>query len=264
MIGSDYVGLTSLGTGTTKTLLGGADLVLPAWARSILAVRPTLVTETPVADEAVMASLTIESDDVPIQPFITLANPISGVDAAAGGAFTGEPPWYPVNCPVNGGDRLKIYGTSLNAITTGGFMGCQVVMSDRKVASRKHAKIGAITSTGTTTSVNVNEASYTLTGGKRITELLGFAAVMTVAATDTLAGRFEFLSNDFKDPTPLKLPVNPICGGISATIIGTMTPGLSRAKVDIGILSPCQLTNNINLAIAPAAAGQFITGVIYE
>lgn len=264
MIGSDFVGLTNLGTGVVKTQLGDADLVLPAWARSILAVRPTLVTETPVADEAVMAYLTLESDDIAVQPFLALCNPISGVDAAAGAAFAGEPPWYPVNCPVNGGDRLKVYGTSLNAITTGGWMGCQVVLSDKKAGGQIHGKIGTVTSTGTTIDLNVNEPSYTLTGGTMLKEILGFVAMMAVAATDAIAGRLEFLSNDFKEPTPLKLPLNPICGGISATIIGTMTPGLSRAKVEVPIMSPCQLTNNLNMAVSPAGAGQFITGVLYQ
>lgn len=264
MIGSDIVGPTYLGTGTSKIQLGGADLVLPAWAKSILAVRPKLTTETPVADEAVMAYLTLESDDFAIQPYLALCNPISGMDAAGGGAFAGEPPWYTVNCPVPGGARLKAYGTSLNAITTGGWMSCQVIVSDSKPGGQQHAKIGTVTDTGTVLGVNVNEASYTLTGGSKITEIFGAAALMVIAATDTLDGRFEFLSNDFRDPTPLKLPTNPIAGGISATIIASMTPGLSRAKVDVGILSPCQLTNNLNMGIAPASAGKFITGVMYQ
>lgn len=263
MIGSDIAGPTSLGTGTTKTQLGGADLVLPAWARSILAVRPTLTIDDATIDESVMGYLTLESDDFAIQPFQALCNPIEAAETT-GTLFAGEPPWYPLNCNINGGDRIKIYGTALIANTAAPMMSCQIIMSDRKMSGQLHGKVGTITATGTTAAVNVNEASYTLTGGKVLTEILGAVGVLAPTSPDSIAGRFEFLSNDFKEPTPLKLPVHPICGQISNVAGSASTPGLSRAKIEVPILSPCQLTNNLNMAVASAGNGKFITGVMYK
>ena len=263
------IGPTGLGTGTTKTQLGGTALVMPAWARAILAVRPMLVTETPTVDESVMAYLTLESDDFAVQPYLALTNPIMPVGAgggATGAAHNGEPPWYPVNCPINGGDRLKVYGTALLANTAEPLMGCQIIVSDKKPGAQLHSKIGALTSTGVTPSVNVVEASYTLTGGNTLKEILGFIALGVTATVDTIIGRFEFISNDLQNPTPLKLTCNPISGGVVGAGGGAAfsTPGLARAKVDVPIRSPCQFTNNLNLANTPAAAGKFITGVLYQ
>lgn len=269
MIGSDVIGPTGIGTGTTKTQLGGAALVMPAWARAILAVRPTLVTETPTLDESVMAHLTLESDDFSIQPYLALCNPImpaSNIGLNTGCLFVGEAPWYPVNCPINGGDRLKVYGTALLGNSAEPLMSCEVIVSDKKPGAQLHAKIGTLTSTGVAPSVNVVEASYTLTGGKTLKELLAFIGLGVTADVDTIIGRFEFISNDLENPTPLKLMGNPINAGLlPATGGGAFsTPGLARARVDVPIRSPCQFTNNLQLANTPGAAGKFITGVLYE
>lgn len=265
MIGIDAIGPTSIGATTVKTQLGGTALVMPAWARAILAVRPMLVTETPTTDQSVMAYLTLESDDFAVQPYLALCNPIMPIDGTAGGPLAGEPPWYPVNCPINGGDRLKVYGTSLLANTGAPMMGCEVVVSDKKPGAQLHAKIGTLTETGVTPSVNVVEASYTLTGGNTLKELLGFIALETMATVDTIIGKLEFISNDLQNPTPLKLMANPICGIlVGAPGAAALTPGLARAKVDVPIRSPCQFTNNLNMANTPAAHGHFITGVLYQ
>lgn len=264
MIGSDLIGPTSLGAGATaKVQLGGADLVLPAWARSILAIRPMLQIVTPTVDEAVMASVTLESDDFSVQPYIMLGAPIQSNDGAAAAPFTPEPPWYPVNCPINGGDRIKIYGTPLTASTVAPYMSCQVIVGDKKPGAQLHAKIGAITATGTAASVNVTEDSYTLTGGNTLKELVGAVGTMALLAGDVIMGRFDFISNDLKDPTPLKLPTAPM-SGILGTADSILSPGLSRAKVEVPISSPCLFTNSLRMALAPAGAGKFITGVIYQ
>lgn len=263
------IGPTSIGTGTTKTQLGGTALVMPAWARAILAVRPTLVTETPTVDESVMAYLTLESDDFAVQPYLALCNPImpvSDVGLNGGCAFVGEAPWYPVNCPINGGDRVKVYGTALQANTGAPLMACEVIVSDKKPGAQLHSKIGTLTGTGVTPSVNVVEASYTLTGGNTLKEILGFVGLGVTATVDTIMGRFEFISNDLQNPTPLKLMANAINAGVLPGTAGGAfsTPGLARAKVDVPIRSPCQFTNNLQLANTPGAAGKFITGVLYQ
>lgn len=264
MIGSDLIGPTSLGVGATaKVQLGGADLVLPAWARSILAIRPMLQIVTPTVDEAVMASVTLESDDFSVQPFITLAAPIQSSDGTHAAPFTPEPPWYPVNCPIAGGDRLKVYGTPLTASSAAPYMSCQVVVGDKKPGAQLHSKIGTITATGTAASVNVTEASYTLTGGNTLKEIIGAVGTMALLAGDVIMGRFDFVSNDLKFPTPLKLPTSVMSGilGVEDAII---SPGLSRAKVEVPISSPCLFTNSLRMALAPVGAGKFITGVIYQ
>lgn len=262
MIGSDVIGPTELGTGTTKTLLGGAALVLPAWARSILAVRPTLTIDDATINEYVLANITLESDDFSIQPYLALCNPIEAAETT-GSLFAGEPPWYPVNCPINGGDRLKAYGTALTGNTAAPRISLQVIMSDKKAGAQIHGKIGTATALGAAAATIV-EAAYTLTGGNTLKEILGAVGILAPTAPDSVAGRFEFISNDLKDPTPLKLPIHPMCGSISNVAGSQMTPGLSRAKVDVPIMSPCLFTNQIVESVACAGNGKFITAVLYQ
>lgn len=256
MIGSDVVGPTAIADTETQV---GADLVLPSWARSILAIRPMVQNATPTTVEQVMHKIKLMSDDFAVQPYEVLCAPTAATTGASGGVQAPEPPWYPVNCPINGGDRVKVFGNELDALTVDANMMCQVVVSDKKAGAQLHARVGTLTTLGAA-GVYTAGTPYTITGGNSLKELIGFAGGPGVTL-EGLIGFLEFRSNDFKDPTPLKVPMNPMSPGITE---GGMlnTTGLSRTKVDLPIQSPCMIEDGCNAM--DLSAGHFITGVIYQ
>jgi len=256
MKGSDVVGPTAIAA--TQTQLGGGDLVLPAWARSILAIRPMTANATPTTLEGVVHKLHLESEDFSVAPYEVLCAPTGPVENV-GGVQAPEPPWYPVNCPVDGGSRLKIYGNELRALTADANMLCQIILSDKKAGGQYHAKVGGdFTETGAS-GIYTPGTAYTITGGHTLEEIYGIYMPDGVTLEGGM-GYFEFRSNDFDDPTPLKLPTNPISPSI--TDGGVNTTGLARAKIEVGMLSPCKITGSLTLT--DVSAGDFITGVLYR
>lgn len=261
MLGIDVAGPTSLGTGTAKVLLGDDNLTLPAWTRSILAVRPLTIIDTPTAGEPVLSALTLESDDFAIQPYQVIVNPIDSTKGATGNVFAGQPRWYPLNCPVSGGSELKVFGNALAANTVAPMMACEFLLSDSVASPQAHARIGTLTPTGAVGATAI-EPAYTITGARTVVELYGLVVHTILAAGDAIMGRFEFTSNDFVSPTPLKLLTNPVPGILGITG-GSLTPGLASVKVNVDIKSPCLFENNLLLSLAPATPGRFITGVLF-
>ena len=255
MIGTDVVGPTAIAAAETQV---GSDLVLPAWARSILAIRPMVANATPTTLEPLMHKIHLMSDDFSVQPYEVLCAPTGGI-IGTGSLQAPEPPWYPVNCPINGGDHLKVYGTELEALTVDANMMCQIVVSDKKVGAQIHAKVGVQTVTAGA-DLYAPGTPYTITGGNTLKEIIGMVLSTTPTTVEGVIGYFDFRSNDFKSPTPLKLPLNAI--GTSITLGGQSSPSLSRAKVEVPIQSPCIIQDGCTLFDIPTA-GDFITGVLY-
>jgi len=263
--GPDVVGSTSLGTGVTKTLLGGADLVLPEWARSIVAIIPIVNIDVPTVLESVLAKCILESDDVTIGPFEVLAAPISACLGATIAPFVAKPERYVVNCPVIGGSKISVYGQALVANTAAPVMSCTVVISSEPPKGKQRfAKMGTLTSTGTTASTDVSGTQYSFSKGSKIVELIGSLVPATVAAADAIQGYFRYSSSELERVTPLKLPFNPVPGGLS-TIFSTKIDGVSRIPVDVPIVQgQVNIQDYCFMDLAPAAAGNFVTGVIVE
>ena len=264
-IGIDIVGSTGLGTGTTKTLLGGGNYVLPAWARSIVAVIPIVNIDVPTVSESVLAKLSVESEDFNCSPFEVLAAPLTSCLGATVAPFVAKPEKYLMNCPVNGGDQMQLYGTALVANTAAPVMSCAIVMSSNPPMNpQRFAKMGTLTSTGTTASTEVAGTLYSFSKAHKIIEVFGAVVPDTVAAGDALAGFFRFWSTEFLQPTPLKMPFNPVPGGLS-TIFSTKLDGVSRYPVEVET-QPGQVNiqDYVYLDLAPAAAGNFVTGMIFE
>lgn len=264
MIGIEHTGFTGLGTGTTKTQLGGADVVLPAWAKSVLAILPNVTIDVPTAAESVITNCVLESDDFPVSPFEVLNAPIGAVLGATTGTFAAKTEKYAVGAPCKGGDRLRVYGTALVANTAAPTMGCGVVVSDMMPGHKpQHAKLGTLTSSGTTATSDVAGTAYQFVGGRRIKELIGVFGHTTVAAASAVNGYIKYSSSEFIQSTPLKLPLNPISAGLS-TLVPTFIDGVSRAQVDVPISSPTRIQDYLYMGLAPTVAGNFVSGVVYE
>lgn len=262
IIGVDIIGTTGLGTGTTKTQLGGADYVLPEWARQIVAVRPYATIDVPTVSESVLTKLTLESEDFVISPYEVLAAPISSHLGATSVPFVPKIETYQVNCPVQGGGKLKAYGTALVANTAAPNMGCVVIMSSRPPTERQlFAKMGTLTATGTTASTEVAGTQYSFSKGSEIVELFGAYVPDTLAAAEGVCGYLRFESSEFAAPVPLKMAFQPQVGLITAGAANI--DGVSRQEVKVS-LRPGQanIQDYFLMDLAPAAAGNFVTGVM--
>ena len=257
MKGSDVIGPTAI-VDLVETQLGGADLVLPAWARSILAIRPAVAHATPAATKVLVHKLHLDSEDFSVAPYEVLCA-TTGPFVGTGAVQAPESPWYPVNCPVDGGSRLKVYGQALVDAGVHANMSCQIIISDKKAGGQYHAKVGGAYTAVGAAGIYTPGTAYTVTGGHTIEEIYGVLGLDGVTVEGAM-GYFEFRSNDFDDPTPLKLPTNPYSA--CHTDGGANTTGLARAKVEVGMLSPCKITGSLTLA--DVSAGDFITGVLYR
>ena len=264
VIGIDRVNATSLGAASTaKVLLGGANLVLPDWAKSIVSVSPIVNIDIPTVSESVLAQCILESDDFNIGPFEVPAAPISSCLGATIAPFVATPEVYPVNCPVNGG-QLKIYGKALVANTAAPVMTVSVTISSEPPRGPQYfAKMGTLTSSGIVASTEVAGTQYQFSKGRRIVELFGVLVPDTVAAGDALSGYIRFSSSEFTHVTPAKLELNPCVGGLS-TIFSTKIDGVSRQKVSIPVNGgQTNIQDNLYMDLAPAAAGNFVSGVMF-
>lgn len=265
VIGSDVVGGTSLGTGTTKTLLGGANLVLPEWAKSIIAVIPSVNIAVPTVSESVLAKLIIESEDFNVGPFEVLAAPITSCLGTTVAPFIAKPERYVVNCNVQGGSKVALYGQALVANTTAPIMSCTIIISSEPAPGpQRYAKMGTCTNTGTTASTDVVGTQYSFSKGSKIIELFGAVVPAVVQAADDISGHFRYSSTEFDRVTPVKFEFNPVVGGLS-TMFSTKVDGISRMPVQIPIVAgQVNIQDYLHMTTAPAATGNFVTGVIVE
>lgn len=265
VVAPDVVGSTSLGTGLTKTLIGGKSLILPEWARSIVAIIPIVTIDVPTAGESVIAKCTLESEDFTVGPFEVLASPISACLGATIAPSIAEPERYLVNCPVPGGAKLDVYGEALVANTSAPVMSCAVIVSSEPpTGKQRFAKMGSLTSTGTVASTDVAGTPYSFSKGHEIVEVFGVVAPDTVAAADALTGYIRFASSEFARSAPLKMPFTPIPGGLS-TIFSTKLDGVSRLPVRIPLeVGQKNISDYLYMDLAPAAAGSWVSGVIVE
>ena len=262
MIGLELAAYTVL-SGTTKTQLnGGSDVILPAWARSIVAIEVNTVLEVPVtAEDGVLAGVYLESDDFNVAPFEVLAKPIGGIVGAGGQSASGKVT-YAVNAAVNGGDRLRVYGKNFVTVTNDPEMAVSIVISSEPPAfTQKHAKLGTLTTAGTAIDTDIAGTVYTFTAGHRIVELFGVLVPTTVTTIQALSGYIRFESSEFGAPVPLKLLLNPVNAIITS---GSVDVDISRQAVDVPVRSPTTIQDYLNLSIESSGDGKFISGVIFE
>lgn len=263
-----HTGFTSLGTSTAKTQLGGAAVILPAWARSIWAVVPQVVIDDPTAAEAVIASCAVESNDVSLTPFEVMPAPgTSFVGSATTGVFHARNETFGMGVPVNGGEQISVYETALVANTAAPIGSATLVVSNMHPGHpQRHAKIGTLTSTGTTASSDVAGTRYNFSGGTHIIELYGAIVQTTRTSNEGITGYVKYTSSEFDGVSDVRLPLNPIGGGLGTNDAG-LVDGVSRQKVDIP-LAPGRGQVNIQdylfMGLAPGTAGNFVDGVIYE
>ena len=267
---------TVMPNSTAKTLLGGATVILPSWAKSIMAVVAKASTEVPVASIGFAPLVEVESNDLGVMPFQVFAPPTASIIGAASHTQnTAKPEVYQLNASCNGGEQMSCYGTGLVATggTMTGFIGTNLIVSNMRpevmagvLAKQRRAKVGTITSTGVTANADVAGTRYNFSGGTHITELQGIAYLQAPVASKGLAGHAKYTSNEFDGVSEVKMDFNPLSGAFG-TLGMSIVDGVSRLKVDVPVL-PGQGQVNIQdygyFGVVSSTAGYFCTGLIYE
>lgn len=261
-VGCKTITSTSLGTGTTRTKIG--SVTLPSWCQAILAVIPYLAEITPTTVQSVSAKLELESDSLGLKPFEVLPAPMGAGLGATFNTFTGREKFL-VGINTKGGEIVDLYGTALVANTVAPEMKAALILSDKPSPfPQRHAKLGTLTASGTAADTDVAGTAYQISNAKRIVELQSIFHPKTIAAGDAFLGVMKYVSSEFALNTPVELPMHALSFGLGAT--GSMLiPGTSRLDVDIPV-KPGQVNiqDYLYADILTAAAGSFISGVIYE
>lgn len=263
-IGTKFTGYTSIGTSTTATLLGGANLKLPDGAKEILGIFAFLTSPAGnTAAESVNGKIDVQSDDLRINPYTVFANPIGSSLLKSVAQVQGEAQFFPINCKCNGGEELKIYGQAQIAHTIAPYMGCLVVFTNQPTGKPQvFSKVSATATTGTA-AARVASGSITITGGSRLVSIAGYAVGTTVAALKGLAGYFDLSSDDFTPSWLIHLPIEPISGQVDTNIQECVST-LGRKKVDIAIRSHCVINAGFTLSVALTTAGNQQYMVMYN
>ena len=267
---------TSIGTSTTKTQLNaGSNVTMPSWAKSIVAFVPyhTLVTMT--AQEVYHSKLTVESDDVTMDPFEALLCPQHGGLGTTHDLHCPKPEKFIANIPLEGGEEIKLSGTALVANTVAPEMGCTIVVSNLPaglknrgqagwLGRQRFGKVGTRTASGTTADTETAGTAYTIHGAERIVEVYGEVGKEgTMTASDPIHGFFRLSSSDFKVAAPLKYCVTPAPAGLGT--IGTPSVGgLARFPVSIPVNQSCTIQDYFTNEYALAAAGSFTSALFFE
>lgn len=268
IISALHTGYTSLGLSTAKTQLGGAAVILPSWAKSILAVKPAVNIFDPTTAEGVITSCDVESNDLSLMPFQVLPAPIASclLGSASVQLKVNKPEIYSMGVPCGGGEQVSVYETALVANTAAPTGGATLIVSNMPAGHpQRHAKIGTLTSTGVTATSDVAGTRYNFSSARHIIELQAAMIGSLVTTVRGWMGYVKYTSNEFEGVADVKMELNPIAGGQGADITQSVD-GTTRQIVDIPVSS-----GQVNIqdyayfgVVSPTTAGNFVTGVIYE
>lgn len=255
---------TSIGSGTTKTQINTAkNVVMPSWARNLESIEPYFALDVLDADLTHFAKVTLESQDVALDPCIVLTNPIAGYDATSGQPYQPENPMYKVNCPLNGGEEITVYGENLQAVTGPNYVGLTMTITDQPPTERQRFyEVGTVTETGTA-AAEVKGTAYPIHGSDRIVEVFGIAVSEIHDAENAIFGSFRITSDDFVHSVPLEYGFQPLSGCIG-TVDGTRLIGPIRFIVDVPTYTGCTLQDYCTFDLAPTVHGFFVSGVAFN
>ena len=265
-IGSKFTGYTALSS-TTGVALGGADLELPDGAKSILAVIPYLADAVDnTTAEGSYGKIEITSSDVKINPCEILSQPVGSCLIGAAIETRSQAPAshviYPVNVPVNGGEDLTITGYGLINHTVEPYMGCEVIYSDVPPhKAQRFYKLGTLTAIGTAAAL-VAGSGISVTNGKHLIEINGFAVSVTPTTKVGVAGYLYVTSEGFTPAWQLYLPIEPSPSG-EGTDLTEACAGVARRKVMLDLDAKCTINDNYYSSVALTGNGKWICGVGY-
>lgn len=288
----DQIASVGLGTSTAKTKLGGtqvqgtsADYLVPGDARSVVAVRPKLYETTPTANQAVTATLKIESADLHLGDYEVFATPIDSGLGTTESQYQDISPIYPTNFPCYGGERVQFFGTPQVANAVQPFLAVDVLLSDTQGASVSpvrpdfdrvldysqpvQAKVAGINYGGGPTATGATGAQ-TFDGGinisapqKLLKALYGLLVGTTPAASKPIGGQFAITAGELV-LNPQRWNAEPITGFLGTTTASALNH-LSKAEcMNLRLKSPSNVKGSFTVDTAPTTAGNFELGYMYQ
>lgn len=283
----DLIAAVSLGVGTTKTKLGGtqvvgtsADYTIPTAARCIVAVRPKVYGTTPTANQSVLATLKIESQDLGMKDFEIFANPLDSGLGTIETQFQDKGKWWPLMQPCNGGEKMQFYGTAQIANTVAVYESVDLLLSDtwpegftgngwNPMYGPVQAKIAGINSGGGPTATGTAALSIGTDGGitistprKRLIDLVGVVVGTTPAASKPIGGQF-FVNASELAVNPQRWVAEPITGFLGVSVVGNQVHLSDTGPINLALRAPSTLKGNFALDLAITTAGNFEVGYIY-
>lgn len=283
----DIIAAVSLGVSTAKTKLGGtqvvgtsADYIIPTAARCIVAVRPKVYGTTPTANQAVLATLKIESTDLGMKDYEIFANPLDSGLGTAEMQMLDAGRWWPLLQPCNGGERMQFYGTAQIANTVAVYESVDLLLSDtypegfdgRNWApyyGAVQSKIAGINYGGGPTNTGTAAASIGTDGGltistprKRLIDLVAVVVGTTPAASKPIGGSF-FVSASELAINPQRWIAEPITGFLGTSTTGQQVHISDTGPINLALRAPSTLKGNFALDLAITTAGNFEVGYMY-
>jgi hypothetical protein len=276
----DIISDVSLGTSTAKTELSGdrtgnaANYTLSASCKGILSVQPYLYIVTPTANQTLIVSLKVESDDLGIKDFEVLAPPGMATVSTPSPSMsdlmrTAE---YPLYFSSLGGETVQFYGIPQVANTAAPYMGAMIKWTDdptQLTQPQFRARIGgtagaagSATSTGTSaTAVTGATIAIGSSGVRNIRAVTGILANTTLAAVKPIAGWFSITAPELA--YTLRYAAEPVQGPLAATM--PPTQHLTRVdQMNAACNTPTTLQTGLQLTAAPSTAGNFAQGILYN
>lgn len=259
---------TVMPNSTAKTLLGAATIILPSWAKSVMAVSAKTGSMVPVASVSFTPQVDVESNDLRLMPFQVFGPPIASIVGNASQNVS-KPEIYQINAPCNGGEQISVYGTALQApgSTLTPYVGANLIVSNMSPnVPQRRSKTGTLTVTGTTSGADVAGTRYNFSGGSHIVEVIGVLNDLVPTASTGFTGHYKLTSNEFDGVSEVKCDFRSIAGSIGTTGNGYID-GVSRLPLDIPV-QPGQGQVNIQdyayFSNISSSQGAFCTGVMYE
>jgi hypothetical protein len=232
--------------------------------KQIVGIEAILVGNTPTAAESNIAKVRLGSNDIALYNCEFMVNPSAAILGATGQMHVARSKFWPLYVPVNGGEKISLFGTALVANTVAPFMGVHIYYSDTApVLPQRKGKVGTATSTGTATGKVVSDAAFVITGGSILESCYALVVPTTVAASKPIIAYAEIKSSDLLPPFPVRVPVTPVGPGLS-TLISPTHDGIVEGDVLLAMASTCTMELSINVqSVAFGTAGNFVVAVVY-
>lgn len=264
------VGPTSLSVTALAETPIGTLWTVPAGTKSILGV--IVHYNTGGVNDAVLpkvAKCRMYSEDVKLAPCDLLAEGIASM-LTSGNGFQSDPPYYPLNIPVNGGEKIYFYGTQYVTTTTACQMAITVLYSDEGPVGEQYfykACAAAYAISAVTAAVKYTDPTvYTVSGARKITGVYGLAWHTVGAAATGCIGKFQLESNDFQVPFSISWSTKK---GNSILSVGGTEIALARIdgytiypipELNIPVAAICNITQTYTVG-PTTIVGAFVTGV---
>lgn len=268
---SDVVTSTSIGTGTTQTLLnGGAQYTVSSLAGTFMAIAPEFAESGAyTSGETVAPYFTITSSSIgSIQPKnIAVAGSSGGLTGSTSSTMVPIVRTFDLNTRIpNSNTPLNFYGTAYVANTVAPKCGATVWFDTMQPSSGEYEQfwdcVSATTSSGTT-AATVALNSLTENGGTQINKIYAQNYPGIVTTSQSYVGYLTVNSADLRPQQTLRAYAQPVGIGLS-TITGAYQPDQQYHPEKIAMNPTATMTAQFTVEKALTGASQIAWGLNFN